>query len=177
MFSRQSRTFELKAIHLKNVINEAVELIRDSSPKNISISIDLDENCESVMADESQIYQVIINLCKNGIQAMTEPGGKLSVSLTSEKCDQKFRKVYPDFKGEKYALIQIKDCGVGMSDKVKARVFEPFFTTRVVGEGTGLGLSVVHGIVKNHDGRIKVESKAGKGTLFSVFLPINKKNV
>lgn len=176
IFSRQSRIFELKELHLQDIISEAVELIEDSTPDNIQVKLDMEKKHETVMADESQIYQLILNLCKNGIQAMSKTGNKLSVSLTSNKCDQKFRNIYPDFKGDSYALIKIEDSGIGMSEAVLARLFEPFFTTRDVGSGTGLGLSVVHGIIKNHKGKIKVESKLGTGTVFSIFLPILKKN-
>jgi len=175
MFSRQNRSFELKEIQLKDVINEVVELIRDSSPEKINIQLELDENCESVMADEAQIYQVILNLCKNGIQALNKKGDKLTISLNSRNADAKFLKLNPGIKGEKFALIKIEDNGIGMRESVLARVFEPFFTTRDVGSGTGLGLSVVHGIVKNHEGIIKVESKPDLGTLFSIYLPIKAK--
>ncbi len=174
IFSRQNRTMKQKKIKLQNVINDTIEQISDSAPSNINIISDIDQNCGQVMADESQIYQVITNLCNNGIQAMSKKGTDLYISLSENKCDKKIKSIYPDFKAEHYALIKISDSGSGMSKEVQERIFEPFFTTKPVGEGTGLGLSVVHGIIKNHKGKIKVESIHGTGTIFYILLPIIK---
>jgi CheY-like chemotaxis protein len=112
-----------------------------------------------------------MNLCTNASFAMQEEGGVLEVSLSDVDLDADFAKQHPDVKPGKFIRLIVSDTGYGMSPEVSERIFDPFFTTKKMGQGTGMGLSVVHGIVKSHGGTIIVESSPGKGSAFSVFLP------
>jgi CheY-like chemotaxis protein len=118
------------------------------------------------------MHQVLMNLCTNAGHAMKDKGGVLEIGLDIVQVDEGFVKSYPACKPGAYVRLTVKDTGHGMPPEVLARIFEPFFTTKSVGEGTGLGLSVVHGIVTNHSGAITVESLPGKGTTFTVYLPL-----
>ena len=124
------------------------------------------------MADPTQIHQIIMNLCTNAAHAMQMRGGKMTVSLTDIMLDDDFCKTHTDVVPGAYIELTVKDSGHGMSPEAKDRIFDPFFTTKKPDEGTGLGLSVVHGIVKDCGGLITVESAPGKGSRFRVFLPI-----
>ena len=125
----------------------------------------------AVLTDPTNIHQVLMNLCTNASFAMQEEGGVLEVSLSDVDLDADFAKQHPDVKPGKFIRLIVSDTGYGMSPEVSERIFDPFFTTKKMGQGTGMGLSVVHGIVKSHGGTIIVESSPGKGSAFSVFLP------
>jgi CheY-like chemotaxis protein len=124
-----------------------------------------------VMADPTQIHQILMNLCANAAQAMSNSGGILEVNLSSFDLGLKDRELYPDLEPAPYFLLTVSDTGKGMTAEVLQRIFEPFFTTKEDGQGTGLGLAVVHGIVKNHDGAVRVQSQQDQGTKFHVLLP------
>ena len=124
------------------------------------------------MGDPTQIHQVILNLCTNAGHAMQENGGTLYVGLTNEKLGPNFTSNIPDASTDDYVKIEVKDTGHGIPPELIERLFEPFFTTKGPGEGTGMGLAVVHGIVKSMKGEIIVESVLGKGSAFSVYLPV-----
>ncbi len=173
-FSRinESRKTQL---NLATIINEALKLIRPSIPSTIAITIDIDNNIGNVFADASQLHQVIINLCTNAYQAMGENGGKLSMQLRSVYPSWKLLKSHPSLRYQPYAKLKVCDTGTGMNKKTIERIFEPFFTTKPVNKGTGLGLSVAHGIITKHSGIITVTSKPGKGSAFSVYLPLINK--
>lgn len=144
---------------------------------NIDIRHTIDKDCGPVLADVTQIHQVIINLCTNAYYSMRNQGGILEVCLKEVAVSPEFAAEHPDLREGRYARLTVKDTGHGI-DKVTAdRIFDPFFTTKPVGEGTGMGLSTVHGIVKDHNGVIIVESKPGKGTRFDVFLPVTDQKV
>jgi PAS domain S-box-containing protein len=155
-FSRQGEGTR-QIVSLEQVAQEAAALIRPSLPDSVQLVIHGDPRCPKVVADPSQILQVILNLCTNALHAMRQDGGTLEIRVEPAEGD--------------LAMVLVRDTGVGMSPDVRDRIFEPFFTTRPTGEGTGLGLSVVHGIVRSHHGSIEVESSPGNGSTFRVFLP------
>jgi len=125
-----------------------------------------------VYADPSQIQQIIMNLCTNAAQAMREKGGTLEVSLRAITIDSRELLPEPDMAMGEYLVLSVRDTGHGMDDAVMKRMFEPFFTTKEKGQGTGLGLSVVYGIVKSHKGGMRVWSKPGHGSVLTVYLPL-----
>ncbi|MCG8634808.1 MAG: ATP-binding protein [Desulfobacterales bacterium] len=174
-FSRMRGT-EKSELRLKPVIEDALKMIRSVLPASIDIETRLDTGLNPVMADSTQIHQVVMNLCTNASQAMEENGGLLTITLkavdvtpaTSGKCD------YLTPGG--YIELAVSDTGCGIESKHMDTIFDPYFTTKNVGEGTGLGLSVVHGIVKDSGGEVVVRSEAGQGTCFLVYFPtIGKK--
>ncbi len=168
-FSRQ-RKAEPRPLEINSVIKETIKLLRASIPTTIEIRKNIAKEASKVMADPTQIHQVLMNLCTNAAFAMSKEGGILGIGL--ENIDLKTDKPkYPDLRPGPYIRLTVSDTGTGMDEAVKARIFDPFFTTKGPGEGTGLGLSVVHGIVKSHGGIITVYSEPGKGATFHVLLP------
>lgn len=169
-FSRQTDR-EIKPVLIKSITKEALKLIRASLPSTIEI----EQNFQSespVLADPTQIHQIIMNLCTNSAHAMQETGGKMRVNLTDVTLGKEFTEAYTDIDPGFFIKLSVSDSGSGMSPEIQNRIFDPFFTTKQPGQGTGLGLSVVHGIVKDSGGLITVESKPGQGTHVHVFLPI-----
>jgi len=169
-FSRQNE-FESKPIRVEPVVKECIKFLRASLPATIAIRQDLQSNA-TVMADPTQIHQVIMNLCTNAAHAMHEKGGILNIRLTEVDLDSAFVSGYPDVFPGKFLHLSVDDTGCGIPPDAVDHIFEPFFTTKEKGEGTGMGLSVVHGIVKKYHGLITVSSDPEKGTIFNVFLPV-----
>lgn len=176
-FSRQ-REEEFSPLKIQIIIKEALKLLRSSLPATIQIQGNIDSACRSVLADPTQIHQVIMNFCTNAKDAMGDNGGILTVSLSEVEvaasgsitgCPQLASGIYLD--------LAIRDTGCGMDELTQSKIFDPFFTTKEIGKGTGLGLAVVHGIVKQHHGEISVESELGRGTVFHIYLPIIDKAV
>ena len=162
---------ELIPISPRIIIKEVLKLIRASIPSTIKIKQDIAADSALAIADPTHIHQIVMNLCTNAYQAMEEGGGILDVSLKNVKLslnDAKDLNIEP---GE-YLLFKVKDTGCGMEESVKMRIFEPYFTTKGPSSGTGLGLAVVHGIVKSYNGAIACWSEPGKGTLFSIYFPL-----
>ena len=162
----------LKPLHLSPVIKKSLKLVRSSIPVTIEMHQDISAEYDTVKADATRISQVLINLCANAAHAMEDDGGVLNVGLDNIMLGESDCVGHPELVPKKYLRLTVADSGSGMSPDVMARVFDPFFTTKEIGKGVGLGLSVVHGIVKEHGGDITVESEAGKGTTFSVLLPV-----
>jgi len=171
-FSRQVDNEEA-AVDLPGLVTEIIKLISATLPENIIISQQVRKECPPVYADPAHLHQIIMNICTNGIYAMKESGGTLTITIDSMILDRKSRIEFPDLKKGEYIILKIEDTGKGMDSSVSKRIFEPFFTTKPVGEGTGLGLSVVHGIIKNLHGEILVESAPGKGSAFTVAIPVS----
>jgi PAS domain S-box-containing protein len=169
-FSRQ-REQQTELVDLSPVVQEALKLLRSSIPKNIEISEQLDTKSCIVRADPTQIHQIILNLGANAAYAMRESGGRLDLRLEKLEVDPGMAARQPELKAGPYCRLVVSDTGHGMSPDVLARAFDPFFTTKKPGEGAGMGLSVVHGIVKNHGGSISVYSEVGQGTTFNIYLP------
>jgi len=173
-FSRQSES-ESKPIQVNLIVSEALKLLKASLPKAVEIIADVD--CRSViMGDSTQIHQVLMNLCTNAAHAMEQDGGTLTVSIketvVEEACSDDPKVSLPGLARGTYLIIRVEDTGKGMPSYVVERIFEPFFTTKEKGRGTGMGLAVVHGIVKTHGGEIRVKSEPKKGSVFEVFLPV-----
>jgi signal transduction histidine kinase len=169
-FSRQVDV-EKKPLELHHVIKEVMNLIRASFPSNIEIQQNLREDCGTVLADSTQIHQIVMNICTNAYHAMMRKGGRLEVNLDVLDLDARKLKTAGKIKSGTYVRLTISDTGHGMDKQTLARIFEPFFTKKEVGSGSGLGLSVVHGIVSNYNGAIEVESQPGKGSRFMIYLP------
>ena len=169
------RKDEAKLVPMKinTVVAEALKMLRSSLPTTIEFRQDI--NCNSsIMADETQIHQVLINLGTNAAHAMSENGGLLEINLSDFDVDSDIVTRDGTLHRGSYVKLTVKDTGCGMSEEVVERIFEPFFTTKAVGKGTGLGLSVIHGIVENHNGIITVDTKPGEGTTFDIFFPCVK---
>jgi len=170
-FSRQSGQ-EREPIKVQYIVKEALKLLRASIPSTIEIVHQMDANCGAVVGDATQIHQVIMNLCTNAYQAMQDSGGRLEIGLGEVDISYADTVERVGLKPGRHLCLAVKDEGCGMEPAVQDRIFEPYYTTKAQGKGTGLGLSVIHGIVKNHGGDITVESTAGSGSIFHVYLPI-----
>jgi two-component system, cell cycle sensor histidine kinase and response regulator CckA len=160
----------LAPTQMNEVISELAKLVSHTFPKTIDISLELDPTVPPVMADSNRISQVLLNLWVNARDAMPA-GGQLTVR-TKTADGRELRTRFAEATEGKYLKIEITDTGVGMNETVRSRIFEPFFTTKGVGEGSGLGLSMVYGIVKNHHGLIDVESEVNHGTTLRVYFPV-----
>ena len=169
-FSRRGDQ-ERRPLQLRFVIKEALKLLRSTLPSTIRIDAELPEDCDDVLADPTQMHQVIMNLGANAYHAMAKEGGTLTVKLETVDSGEVMRERFPHLPENRYVRLQVSDNGHGMDAQTISRIFEPFFTTKDVGEGTGLGLSVVHGIVTEHGGMIDVQSEIGKGSTFTILLP------
>jgi CheY-like chemotaxis protein len=169
-FSRQ-KSEEQAPINVHIIIKEALKLLRASIPATIEIRRHIDTNCGQVLANPTQIHQIIMNLCTNAYYSMRESGGVLAVTLTSVVIHPNDRIKNIHLAPGRYLRLEVSDTGCGINPDVVSRIFEPYFTTKRLGEGTGLGLSVVHGIVKSHGGDITVYSESARGTTFHVYLP------
>ena len=170
IFSRKGvQTFAVQPV--RPLVEEAIRLLRSTLPAGVELAAELAEAPLYASVDASQIEQVLINLCTNACHAMKGNAGRIEVGLTEVLLDQTPAQGSPDLHAGQYLRIRVSDNGDGMDAATQGRIFEPFFTTKGVGVGTGLGLSVVHGIVKAHQGAITVESTPGKGTTFLVYLP------
>ena len=169
-FSRKSEQ-ERRPLRIHPVVKEALKLLRASLPASIEMSQNIDGNCSPILADPVQIHQLIMNLCTNAYHAIGSKGGKLEVTMTEEMVDSSDLPGIVNFKTGEYIRLSVRDTGKGIPQDVLKRIFEPFFTTKAPGEGTGMGLAVVHGIVNNHGGHIQVESEPGQGSVFTVYFP------
>lgn len=169
-FSRQSDE-ELKPIRISHVIEEVLKFMRASLPATIEIHQSTFAEMDNILADPVQIQQVLMNLCTNALHAMREHGGRLDVNLSPAMVESRNPIPHPDLKFGKYAKVTVKDTGHGISPAAMEKIFEPYFTTKGKGVGTGLGLAVVHGIVRKHGGAITVRSEPGTGTEFDLYFP------
>jgi PAS domain S-box-containing protein len=169
-FSRASEPERLP-VQLRLIVKEALKLLRASLPTTIDIRQDIDHDDGTVLADPTQMHQVLMNLCTNAEYAMRDTGGSLEVHLDTVELDTGAAAHYAELVPGSYVRLTIRDTGYGIPPEVATRVFEPFFTTKAVGQGTGMGLAVVHGIVTSHGGAIRLQSKPGQGTTCEVYLP------
>ena len=172
-FARQVDT-EFKPVQVGVIAREALKLLRSTIPSDIAIKTDI--RSESlVFGDAVQMHQVFMNLCTNAAQAMESEGGELFVGLSDVYLNEAFVKRFSGLKVDDYLEIKISDTGDGIPPDRIDHVFDPYFTTKETGRGTGMGLATVHGIIKAYNGEIMVESEVGKGTTFTVYLPVSKK--
>jgi len=169
-FSLQSPQ-EKKPVRIIPIIKESLKLLRSSIPATIRIHQSISSDSDTVLADPVQINQVLINLCINAVHAMGDKGGVLEVGLEDVELDSGDAIQYHDLPSGKYVRLTVSDTGHGIESMLLKRIFDPYFTTKGVGKGSGMGLSVVHGIVKSHGGCVAVNSEPGKGTVFNVLFP------
>ncbi len=168
-FSRQTET-EQKPIRVVPIIEESLKLLRASIPSSIEIFQDVQTDVDTILGNPTQIHQVLINLCTNAAHAMEE-GGSLMITLTDRLLDESDVNRYPDVPPGRYVKLSVKDTGCGIAPEIMNRVFDPYFTTKDVDKGTGMGLAMVHGIVKGHKGGLSVRSKPGEGSTFDILFP------
>jgi len=166
LFSRQQDQI-FKPTSLKPVIEETLKLLRSSIPASINIQSNLFVNDDSVLCDATQIHEIVMNLCTNSYHALEDHGGEIKVELNTTQPDSSL-----NLPSGEYICLSVADNGSGIPEDILDKIFEPYFTTKEIGKGSGLGLSVVHGIVKNYKGEISVKSIPRKGSTFEIFLPV-----
>ena len=169
-FSRKSEVVQ-KEINLASVVVESLKLIRVSIPTSIDIRHNISKDINDIFGDPTQIHQIMINLCTNAAHAMENEGGILEVTLRNIEISEDTKSQYSALNYGPHVHLRVSDTGDGISPEMIDRIFDPYFTTKDVGKGSGMGLAVVHGIVKNHHGEISVESETGKGTVFNILFP------
>lgn len=170
-FSRKTDT-GLKPIGAVTVIKESLKFLRSTIPTTIEIRKHLPDADITILADPIQINQILMNLCINASQAMEDTGGILEVNVEMTTIEAGEIKNFVDLTPGKYLKMTVRDTGPGIAEKITNRIFDPYFTTKEMGKGSGMGLSIVHGIVQNHNGAISVDSKLGKGTTFTLLFPM-----
>ena len=169
-FSRKTNP-QKSITSIRPIIKEVLDLLRASIPSSIIIESDLEKNTKSVLADPTKIHEAILNLATNAVHAMNGKG-TLTIKCRVESLDRKLSGQTGEIAPGEYIVIEVADTGCGMDATTLSKAFEPFFTTKAVGEGTGMGLSVVLGVVQSLGGDIQVESTVGKGTIFLLYLPV-----
>ncbi len=169
-FSRQSQDDAVTLIP-QPVVKEVVKLLRSSIPSTITIQQHIDEICGMIKIVPTQLHQVLMNLCTNAYQAMEAQGGVLSIRLERVVLTEQELETERFVAPGRYVRLSVRDSGSGIDPLVQENIFDPYFTTKGIGDGTGMGLAMVHGIVKNHGGMVRMESQLGEGTVFRVFFP------
>jgi len=173
-FSRKTE-HDKKPIALSYIVKDVVKFMRASLPTTIEIIQKINVISDVITADTTQMHQVLMNLCTNAGHSMKETGGVLEVGLNEVVINAQNILHRPPLRHGRYLELSVRDTGHGISQENLGRIFEPYYTTKGKGEGTGLGLAVVHGIVKDHGGEIRVYSEVGKGSIFRVYLPLVEK--
>ena len=168
-FSRNEATIR-STIHLTDVVHETTRLFKVTLPPSIELEVHIDEHVPPVMADATQVEQALLNLCTNAMHAIGNNKGTISVNLGSTYSMPLKKERRGTSRGH-HVTLAVRDTGAGIDSKTMERIFEPFFTTKPVGQGTGLGLAVVHGIMRTHQGSVGVQSKPGKGSSFTLYFP------
>ncbi len=173
-FGRRYQHEVFQPLPIEETLNSALSLLRPTIPA--SVNIDLIHSAEemTILGDQTQLHQVIVNIINNAVDAM-DGEGKITIQLRKLQPGNRYLKQFPHMSSIDYCKIDFTDTGPGMDANTMKRIFEPFFTTKAVGKGTGLGLATAHGIIKEHQGEITVTSKLGKGTTFTLLLPIMPK--
>jgi two-component system, cell cycle sensor histidine kinase and response regulator CckA len=160
---------KLESIDTNSLIQGMRNLLKETFPKNIELAFDLVPRLPAIMADSNQITQVLLNLCVNSRDAMPDGG---TLAFKTDVVDGKDLEEVGDLKAEEYVSIEVTDTGTGMDENVQSKMFEPFFTTKEIGQGTGLGLAVVYGIMRSHNGFVNVHSKPAHGATFRLYFPV-----
>jgi PAS domain S-box-containing protein len=172
-FARQSGE-EIKPMRVDNITKEVLKFLRSSIPTTIEINQEIDSE-SLIMGNATQVHQVLMNLCTNAAHAMEDAGGMLQVGLKDVLIDDGFHVKGRELKPGDYLKLTVSDTGTGIAPEIMETIFDPYFTTKGPGEGSGLGLAMVHGIVETYGGTVSVESVLGKGTVFSIYLPVAEK--
>jgi CheY-like chemotaxis protein len=169
-FSRATEQ-ETRPVVVKHIAKEVLKLLQATLPSTIEIKSDLQSGA-AILADPTQIHQVMMNLCTNASHAMQDKGGRLMITLAETALNEKVQGPHTGLKPGPYLKLMVSDTGSGIHADIIERIFDPFFTTKKPGEGTGMGLAVVHGIIKECGGSIQVQSMPAQGTTFEVWLPV-----
>jgi PAS domain S-box-containing protein len=169
-FSRQTAS-EPVPLNPQLIIKEAVKLLRPSLPSTITITQKLDPDVHTIIADPTQIHQIVMNLCTNAFHVMENTGGTLNIILENRELTAQDIQPYPNASPGKFVVLSISDTGPGIPAEIRDRIFDPYFTTKEVGKGTGMGLAIVHGIATSLGGFVTCESTLGQGAVFRTFLP------
>ena len=172
-YARQSKE-ETQPLQLSSIVKEVLKFIRSSVPTTIEIKQNIDSD-SLIVGNQTQVHQILMNLCTNASHAMEKNGGVLEVNLKDISVEGHQKSNWPGLKQGDYIMLEVNDTGTGIPADIIDSIFEPYFTTKGLGEGTGMGLAMVHGIVETYGGKIYVNSKQGEGTTFSVLLPVTKK--
>jgi len=170
-FSRQS-TVDRMAIKIQPLIKESLKMLRASLPSTIAIKEDISPQCGAILADPTQIHQIVMNLCTNAFHALETTGGLLSIEVNTASIDSQTSLDGRDIPPGEYVELTVSDTGTGIGPDVIDKIFDPYFTTKDIGKGTGMGLSISHGIIKSYGGAITVESTLGQGTAFHIYFPV-----
>ena len=171
-FGRFGGETEFEELAITPVVEEAITMILALLPATADVRVDIEPDIGNVRCDPAQIQQLVVNLCNNAFQALTSSGSRIRIRLSKASVADGRAGRHPNLRAGDFVVLEVADTGRGMDAETRERVFEPFFTTHGVGEGTGLGLSVVHGIVMRHDGEIILTSEPGEGTQFRIYLPL-----
>ncbi len=176
-FSRKTDPKQ-RPVKLVQIVEDALKILRSSIPTSVEIHQNIPNDTDDIiLADSTQINQVMINLFTNAAHAMEDGGGVITIGIENMDLDHVSAYIYPDLSPGRYVKLTVSDTGTGIDHEIKDRIFDPYFTTKEVGKGTGIGLSVVHGIVKSHNGAILVDSQFKKGTTFRIFFPVAEETV
>lgn len=169
-FSRQT-VIERVPLDPAIIVREVIKLLRSSLPSTITIKQQIDTATKSIFADSTQVHQILMNLCTNAFHAMEQTGGTLEITLKDCKLSQRDLQQHPEIQSGNFVMLSISDTGLGIEPEIWGRIFDPYFTTKEVGKGTGMGLSIVHGIITSYGGFITSENNCGNGTVFRVYFP------
>ncbi|OPY71417.1 MAG: Wide host range VirA protein [Syntrophorhabdus sp. PtaU1.Bin050] len=167
-FTRKTEP-ETKPLRLSTVIKESVDLLQAAVPATINIKVNVSSESGLILGDPNQVQQVLMNLCTNAVQAMHGKGGTVDIDISDFSVAD--ANTMDGMEAGHYIKLTVRDSGIGIPHEIRDRIFDPFFTTKKLGEGTGLGLSVAHGIVRDAKGHITVESEPGRGSAFTVYFP------
>jgi signal transduction histidine kinase len=170
-FGRRHQHEAFKPLHIQATLNSALSLLRPTIPASVTIELIKPDEDIVIMGDQTLLHQVIVNIINNAVDAM-DGEGTIIIEIRHLKAGNRYLKQFPNISFVDYCKIDLTDSGPGIDPNILERIFEPFFTTKEVGKGTGLGLATAHGIIKEHQGEITVTSKLGKGTTFTLLLPI-----
>ena len=175
-FSRQTETVKI-LLQPAVIVKEAIKLLRASIPTTIAIEQDIETQTGLILADPTQIHQILMNLCTNAFHAMEVDGGTLSISLKTITLNQKELIHEPRLLPGNYIQLSVRDTGTGIEPEIQEKIFDPYFTTKETGKGTGMGLAITHGIIKSYGGMITCDSRLGEGTVFKISLPVSEENI
>jgi len=169
-FSRQADT-ERIPLQAGHIAKEAIKLLRPVLPSTIAIRQRIETNCTPILADPTQVHQILMNLCTNAFHAMEQTGGTLEITLKDCELSAEELRQQPNVAPGRFAVLSIGDTGQGIAPEIRDKIFDPYFTTKEVGKGTGMGLAIIHGIISSYGGFVTCESEPGTGTVFRVFFP------
>lgn len=170
MFSRKNDHVK-KLIKVVPVMQETINFLKASFPSTVNVQVKIEDHNASIVADPTQMHQLLMNLCTNAVHAMPNETGTLTIELEEKRFDESATEDVMDLSAGNYLCLIVSDTGSGMSKEIQEKIFDPFFTTKQVGKGTGMGLSVIHGIVKSYNGVIQIESALNKGSSFKILIP------